>query len=153
MFLFQYANRRDRSSFVIATKVRFGKGFIVETSHPHEIGLSRGTILNHLENSLKRLQTDYIDLYYVSTAIVWKVLWLFWLEGDELEHSLLSVKDWRKRNNSSKITKKMYKQKYIYYSCKTFVVYGFQNCRESKEESSMYLDVWHRMKKRSEAFN
>jgi aryl-alcohol dehydrogenase-like predicted oxidoreductase len=48
--------RRDK--FVLATKVfmRMGPG-------PHDIGLSRTHIVQACEASLRRLQTDYIDLY------------------------------------------------------------------------------------------
>jgi aryl-alcohol dehydrogenase-like predicted oxidoreductase len=47
-----------RDQVVIATKVRgsMGKG-------PNDQGLSRAHILNAVEASLKRLETDYIDLY------------------------------------------------------------------------------------------
>jgi aryl-alcohol dehydrogenase-like predicted oxidoreductase len=50
------AGRRDR--FVLATKcrIRVGPG-------PNDEGLSRGHILRAVEESLRRLQTDYIDLY------------------------------------------------------------------------------------------
>ena len=49
-----------RQDFVIATKVRFpmGKG-------ANDVGLSRQHILDGVENSLRRLKTDYIDLYQV----------------------------------------------------------------------------------------
>ena len=49
-----------RDDLVIATKVRFpmGKG-------PNEVGLSRKHILASVEASLRRLHTDYIDLYQV----------------------------------------------------------------------------------------
>ncbi len=50
------AVRRD--VVVIATKVRGEMG-----TGPNDQGLSRGHILNAVEASLKRLQTDYIDLY------------------------------------------------------------------------------------------
>jgi aryl-alcohol dehydrogenase-like predicted oxidoreductase len=48
--------RRDR--FVVATKVfmRLGQG-------PHDVGLSRTHLLRACEASLRRLRTDYIDLY------------------------------------------------------------------------------------------
>ena len=50
--------RRDRT--LVATKVRFptGKG-------PNDRGLSRWHIIRECENSLRRLQTDVIDLYQV----------------------------------------------------------------------------------------
>src|SRR2546423_4354739 len=51
---------RPRDECAIATKVRFpmGKG-------PNEVGLSRKHILASVEASLRRLRTDYIDLYQV----------------------------------------------------------------------------------------
>ncbi len=48
-----------RDDVILATKVRFRKG-----DGPNNIGLSRRHILHEVENSLRRLQTDYIDLYY-----------------------------------------------------------------------------------------
>jgi aryl-alcohol dehydrogenase-like predicted oxidoreductase len=47
-----------RHHLVIATKVRGRIG-----DHPNDEGLSRAHILQALEGSLNRLQTDYIDLY------------------------------------------------------------------------------------------
>jgi aryl-alcohol dehydrogenase-like predicted oxidoreductase len=52
------ARHRNREDFVIATKVRFRMG-----DRPNEVGLSRRWIRRAVENSLRRLQTDYIDLY------------------------------------------------------------------------------------------
>lgn len=51
-------NSIKRDQIVIATKVRgeMGKG-------PNDEGLSRGHIMNAVDASLRRLQTDYIDLY------------------------------------------------------------------------------------------
>lgn len=48
----------DRSKIVLATKVRgvMGEG-------PNDEGLSRSHIMVAVENSLRRLKTDYIDLY------------------------------------------------------------------------------------------
>jgi len=48
----------DRSKIILATKVRgiMGEG-------PNDEGLSRAHIMSEVENSLRRLQTDYIDLY------------------------------------------------------------------------------------------
>ena len=50
-------DRRDK--IILATKVRFRRG-----EGPNDTGLSRRHILQEVENSLRRLQTDYIDLYY-----------------------------------------------------------------------------------------
>ncbi len=50
----------DRHSLAIATKVRGQMGL-----GPNDEGLSRVHILYAVEQSLKRLQTDYIDLYQV----------------------------------------------------------------------------------------
>jgi aryl-alcohol dehydrogenase-like predicted oxidoreductase len=52
-----------RKDLVIATKVfgRTGKG-------RNDVGASRGHIMDGLEQSLKRLQTDYIDLYQIHAA-------------------------------------------------------------------------------------
>lgn len=49
--------RRDQA--IVATKVRFRRG-----EGANAIGLSRRHIMQEVENSLRRLQTDYIDLYY-----------------------------------------------------------------------------------------
>jgi 1-deoxyxylulose-5-phosphate synthase len=49
-----------RQNVVLATKVRGKMG-----NGPDESGLSRAAILKAIEASLKRLQTDYVDLYYL----------------------------------------------------------------------------------------
>ncbi|KAJ8310877.1 hypothetical protein KUTeg_012742, partial [Tegillarca granosa] len=49
---------KNRDDIVIATKVRATVG-----SGPNEVGLSRRHIIKSCEDSLERLQTDYIDLY------------------------------------------------------------------------------------------
>ena len=51
-------NKIQRDQIVLATKVRgeMGKG-------PNDQGLSRAHIINAVEASLRRLQTDYLDLY------------------------------------------------------------------------------------------
>lgn len=51
---------RRRDALVIATKVRFSMG-----EGPNDTGLSRKHILSAVEGSLRRLGTDYIDLYQV----------------------------------------------------------------------------------------
>jgi len=52
---------RDR--IVVATKVRGKMG-----PGPNDVGLSRLHIMNAVETSLRRLQTDYIDLYQTHSA-------------------------------------------------------------------------------------
>lgn len=49
---------RGRDELVIATKVRFPM-----SAGPNDVGLSRKHILSSVEASLRRLGTDYIDLY------------------------------------------------------------------------------------------
>ena len=55
----------SRSEIVLATKVysRMGKG-------PNDVGASRGHIMDAVEASLTRLQTDHIDLYQVHATDV-----------------------------------------------------------------------------------
>lgn len=50
----------NRDSVIIATKVFYPMG-----SGPKDAGLSRAAIFAQVEQSLKRLQTDYIDLYQI----------------------------------------------------------------------------------------
>src|ERR1044071_3417847 len=52
------AGRRD--DFILATKCRMKMG-----PRPNDEGLSRKHILSAIEASLRRLQTDYVDLYQV----------------------------------------------------------------------------------------
>ena len=51
---------KNRDDFVIATKVRFSTG-----SGPNNIGLARKHIMAGVESSLRRLGTDYIDIYQI----------------------------------------------------------------------------------------
>ncbi len=55
--------KRDR--VLLATKCRFPIGFGTRPIGPHDMGLSRKHILEACEASLKRLDTDVIDLYQV----------------------------------------------------------------------------------------
>ncbi|WP_226035547.1 aldo/keto reductase [Aquibacillus saliphilus] len=51
---------QKRNDFVLATKVRFPMG-----EGPNDLGLSRKHIIKGIKESLRRLKTDYIDLYQV----------------------------------------------------------------------------------------
>ena len=57
----------DRSKVVIATKVRsaMSKEAIAGTGDFNNVGLSRKHIIESCDSSLKRLGTDYIDLYQI----------------------------------------------------------------------------------------
>jgi aryl-alcohol dehydrogenase-like predicted oxidoreductase len=67
---------KRRDDFVVATKVRFAMG-----DGPNEVGLSRKHILDGVEASLRRLGTDYIDLYQVHG----------WDPGTPLEETLSTL--------------------------------------------------------------
>ena len=54
-----------RHSVTLATKCRFPTLGGTAPMHPNESGLSRQSIVWNCEQSLRRLQTDYIDLYQV----------------------------------------------------------------------------------------
>src|SRR5204863_3056036 len=54
-FLGETLKNRDRGSYVLATKLYFPMG--------RDRGLSRKQVHKQLGNSLKRLRTDYVDLY------------------------------------------------------------------------------------------
>jgi aryl-alcohol dehydrogenase-like predicted oxidoreductase len=56
----QWLKNQRRFDLVIATKVRFTMG-----DSPNDLGLSRKHILDSVDASLRRLGTDYIDLYQV----------------------------------------------------------------------------------------
>lgn len=49
-----------REDYVVATKVRFPVG-----DGPNDVGLSRGHILDSIDNSLRRLGLDHVDLYQI----------------------------------------------------------------------------------------
>ena len=67
---------RRRDDLVIATKVRFPMG-----EGPNDLGLSRKHLLAAAEASLRRLGTDYIDLYQVH----------MWDPGAPLEETLAAL--------------------------------------------------------------
>jgi aryl-alcohol dehydrogenase-like predicted oxidoreductase len=72
----RWLKTRQRDDLVIATKVRFSMGAGV-----NDVGLSRKHILAGVENSLRRLQTDTIDLYQVH----------MWDDGAPLEETLATL--------------------------------------------------------------
>jgi aryl-alcohol dehydrogenase-like predicted oxidoreductase len=57
------AGRRER--VVLATKCRFATTGDAARAGPHDSGLSRKAILKACEDSLRRLRTDFVDLYQV----------------------------------------------------------------------------------------
>lgn len=69
---------RQRASLVLATKVRFPTG-----PGPNDYGLSRAHILEGVHASLRRLGTDYIDLYQVH----------YWDPSTPLEETLAALDD------------------------------------------------------------
>ena len=77
-----WLRHQQRDDLVIATKVRFPMG-----TGPNDLGLSRKHILSSVEASLKRLQTDYIDLYQVHC----------WDPATPLEESLSTLNDLLRR--------------------------------------------------------
>jgi aryl-alcohol dehydrogenase-like predicted oxidoreductase len=54
----RWLQKEKRGDYVVATKVRFPTG-----SGPNDVGLSRSHIMREVDESLRRLGTDYIDLY------------------------------------------------------------------------------------------
>ena len=72
------ALRGVRDDIVLATKVRASMG-----DGPNDVGLSRKHIIQGCENSLRRLGTDYIDLYQVHS----------WDQATPLEETLSALTD------------------------------------------------------------
>lgn len=69
----EWLAKQARDEFVIATKVRFSMG-----DGPNDSGLGRKHIMQQIDASLERLQTDYVDLYQVHC----------WDAGTPLEETL-----------------------------------------------------------------
>jgi aryl-alcohol dehydrogenase-like predicted oxidoreductase len=69
---------KDRDDVLIATKVRLPMG-----EGPNDAGLSRHHVIRSAEASLRRLKTDYIDLYQVHE----------WDGGTPLEETLRALDD------------------------------------------------------------
>jgi aryl-alcohol dehydrogenase-like predicted oxidoreductase len=56
----RWLEQQGRDALIIATKVRFPMG-----DDPNEVGLGRKHIMRSVERSLRRLKTNYLDLYQV----------------------------------------------------------------------------------------
>jgi len=54
------AHNWDRESYVVSSKVYFG----TEDKGPNRVGLSRKHVIEACNGALKRLQVDYLDLYF-----------------------------------------------------------------------------------------
>ncbi|PTS94399.1 aldo/keto reductase [Pedobacter sp. HMWF019] len=54
------AHQWERESFVVSSKVFFG----TENKGPNRVGLSRKHVIEACHGALKRLQVDYLDLYF-----------------------------------------------------------------------------------------
>ncbi len=72
----RWLTRQDRDQWVIATKVRFPTG-----SGVNDLGLGRKHLIASVDASLRRLQTDYIDLFQVHA----------WDQGTPLEETLTTL--------------------------------------------------------------
>lgn len=74
----EWLKTKERSDFVIATKARWPIAPGV-----NNIGLSRARLMKAVDDSLRRLQTDYIDLFYLHA----------WDAGTPLKESLSALND------------------------------------------------------------
>ncbi len=72
----RWLQSQPRDQIVIATKARFSMG-----EGPNRVGLSRKHLLHAVEDSLRRLGTDYLDLYQVHC----------WDPGTPLEETLSTL--------------------------------------------------------------
>jgi predicted aldo/keto reductase-like oxidoreductase len=64
-----HSKQSNRNDVVLATKVRFN----TKDKEPNNLGLSRRHIIQALEGSLQRLQTEYIDLYQVVDILTFQL--------------------------------------------------------------------------------
>lgn len=73
-----WLKKQKRDDIVVATKVRFNIG-----PEPNSVGLSRRHIIKSCEDSLERLQTDYIDLFQTH----------IWDDATPIEETLRALDD------------------------------------------------------------
>ncbi|KAI8514855.1 hypothetical protein Bbelb_074460 [Branchiostoma belcheri] len=73
-----WLEKQEREKFVVATKVRFNTQKDI-----NRWGLSRHHIMHSINDSLRRLRTDYVDLYQIH----------WWDEAVPLEETLLALND------------------------------------------------------------
>lgn len=57
----KWLKNKDRNDFVIASKFRR----VWDAKNPNSGGASRRHIMWSIDQTLERLQTDYLDIYYV----------------------------------------------------------------------------------------
>jgi aryl-alcohol dehydrogenase-like predicted oxidoreductase len=74
----EWLQTKDRSNYVLATKARWPTG-----NGPNDQGLSRKHLISALDESLLRLQTTYIDLFYLHA----------WDVGTPIKETLVTLND------------------------------------------------------------
>ncbi|XP_019619639.1 PREDICTED: uncharacterized protein LOC109466368 [Branchiostoma belcheri] len=76
-----WLSMKEREKFVIATKVCAPMDPTYKD--PNQLGLSRHHIMDSIDKSLKRLQTDYVDLYQIHR----------WDDGTPIEETMRALND------------------------------------------------------------
>jgi aryl-alcohol dehydrogenase-like predicted oxidoreductase len=76
-YIGKWLEGKDREHFVVASKVYFA------LAGRQEIGLSRKIVLAEIEGTLDRLDTDYVDIYYIHG----------WHDPSPLEETLSALND------------------------------------------------------------
>ena len=106
------ALRGVRDDIVLATKVRASMG-----EGPNDVGLSRKHIIQGCENSLRRLGTDYIDLYQVHS----------WDQATPLEETLSALTDLVRQGKVRYIGVSNYTAWQIMKSLHVSALHGFEH--------------------------
>ncbi|BFZ18595.1 hypothetical protein BsWGS_21634 [Bradybaena similaris] len=76
----KWLEKNPRDNVVVATKCRFSMG---NEQNVNNVGLSRRHITASIDNSLKRLHTDFVDLYQIHA----------WDDGTPVEETLRTLDD------------------------------------------------------------